>query len=354
LYFIADRLSIAYLDKLPRAIGAGYSSGNHKPYLEGTRAAVLQDIETWEMDVVKYSVYWLKGVAGCGKSTIAQTFAQRSARRGQLGASFYCSRDFPDRCNLRLIFSTLARDLAYRYPEFKAALVQIIRSVPDVERDSLDVQFEKLIVQPLKSLGLSTTIVVDALDECKDKEPVSAFLSVLAKYLGDIPKVKFFITGRPEDHLRSGFAVPSLRTKDLPLHDVDSSVVDSVIRSFVKTRLGEVAARNRFCIDGPWPSDEDINTITNKASGLFIVASVIVGFIDHPRAMPQDRLKLIISRLNSIIFEGKSGINGTYDQVLIASFSDVEENDAEFFEQLRLVMASIVLASVATVRLKNG
>jgi hypothetical protein len=39
---------------------------------------------------------------------------------------------------------------------------------------------------------------VDALDECKDKEPVSAFLSVLAPSVGDIPNIKFFITRRPE------------------------------------------------------------------------------------------------------------------------------------------------------------
>ena len=38
------RLSIAYLDKLPCAVRAGYSSGNHKPCLEGTREGVLWDI----------------------------------------------------------------------------------------------------------------------------------------------------------------------------------------------------------------------------------------------------------------------------------------------------------------------
>jgi NACHT domain len=304
----------------------------------------MQDIETWEADNTVSFVYWLKGVAGCGKSTIAQTFAQRSAANGRLGASFFCSRDFPDRRNLRLIIPTMARDLAYRYPKFKTALVDIIRSVPDVEHDSLAVQLENLLVRPLKAVGLSTTIIVDALDECEDKEPVSAFLSVLAKYVDDIPNVKFFITGRPEDRIRSGFAIPSLRTKYLPLHDAESSAVDSDIGSFVKTRLEEIAIRSSLCVAGPWPSNEDITAITRKASGLFIVASVIVGFVDHPHTMPQDRLKLIINRLNSTVYEGKSGIDGTYGQVLVASFSDVDNDDSRFFEQLRLVMASIVLA----------
>jgi NACHT domain len=341
---MSDRLCIAYLDKMPRAIGAGYSSGNHKPCLEGTRTAVLHEIEIWEVDGTKSSVYWLKGVAGCGKSAIAQTFAERSAVNGRLGASFFCSRDFPDRRNLRLIFPTLARDLAYRYPEFRAALVKTIRSNPDVEHDSLAVQFEKLLVEPLKSTGLSMTIVVDALDECKDNDSVSAFLSVLSNYLDKIPNVKFFITGRPEDHIRSGFAIPSLRTKELALHDVESSVVDADIRSFVKARLEDVGFRNRFCIAGPWPSDEDIATITKKASGHFIVASVILRFIDYPYAMPQDRLKLIASMLNHTIYEGKSGVDVTYIQVLVANLSNVDKEDSQFFDQLRLVLASIVLA----------
>ena len=107
------RLSIAYLAKLPCAVRAGYSSGNHKPCLKGTREGVIRDIEAWEADEMNESVYWLKGVAGCGKSTIAQTFAECSAAKGKLGASFFCSRDYPDRRNLNLIFLMLARDLTY-------------------------------------------------------------------------------------------------------------------------------------------------------------------------------------------------------------------------------------------------
>jgi NACHT domain len=333
-----------YIDRLPHAIGAGYSAGNHKPCLQGTRIAVLQDIEAWEVNDPKCPIYWLKGVAGCGKSTIAQTFAEGCAAHGRLGTSFFCSRDFPDRRNLRLIFPTMARDLAYQHPDFRAALVEILRSGHDVEHDSLDVQFEKLIVQPLKLTGLSMTIVVDALDECKDNEPVSAFLSVLAKYVGGLPNVKFFITGRPEDHIRSGFAILSLRTKELPLHDVESSTVESDIRSFVKAGLEGIAMRNQFCVSGSWPTDKDVTAITSKAAGHFIVASIIIGFVDYPHAMPQDRLKLILRILDSTIYEGRTGIDVTYDQVLVANLSNVDKDDSEFFEQLRLVMASIVLA----------
>jgi hypothetical protein len=66
-------------------------------------------------------------------------------------------------------------------------------------------------------------IIVDPLDEREDKEPVSEFLSALAVHVDNIPTVRFFIAGRPEGCIQSGFKVPSLRTKELPLHDVDSA-----------------------------------------------------------------------------------------------------------------------------------
>jgi len=207
---IGSYLWIAYLDKLPQAMRARSSSGNHKACLKGTREGVLREIETWELDKTNESVYWLRNVAGCGKSTVAQTFAERSAASGNLRASFFCSRDYPDRQNLHLIFSTITYDLAYWSTDFKTVLVPIIHSNPKVQCDALPIQLEKLLVRPFKQMGLSSTIVVDALDECDDQEPVSEFLSALALHVEDMPTVKFFITRRPEDRIRSGFKLPSL------------------------------------------------------------------------------------------------------------------------------------------------
>jgi len=68
----------------------------------------LDQIELWTRNFDEPPVYWLNGLAGTGKSTIAQTIAERVFADGQLGASFFCSRDFEDRSNLHFIFPTLA------------------------------------------------------------------------------------------------------------------------------------------------------------------------------------------------------------------------------------------------------
>ena len=133
--------------------------------MKGTRGAVLDGIELWARDFDRSPVYWLNGLAGTGKSTIAKTIAERLFADGQLGASFFCSRDFEDRRNLQLIFPTLATQLARKYDKFRSIFTPLIRSDPNIAYESLRDRMKKLIVQPLNESDISTVIVVDSLDE---------------------------------------------------------------------------------------------------------------------------------------------------------------------------------------------
>ena len=57
-------------------------------------------LDQWLKDEQDQRVFWLNGLAGTGKSTIVQTFAESCFADGNLGASFFCSRDYNDRSNL--------------------------------------------------------------------------------------------------------------------------------------------------------------------------------------------------------------------------------------------------------------
>jgi WD40 repeat protein len=335
-----------YLNKLPRAKGVGYQSGNRENCLRGTRRAELERVEEWEADYTAKVIYWLSGVAGSGKTTIARTFAERSAASGRLGASFFCSRNAERSRNIHLIFPTLAYHLARRYPEFKAALIRVIASNPDIGHESLDIQLENLIIQPLRSTRIHTTIVIDALDECEDKKPASAILSLLARRIDEIPFVKFFITGRPEPPIRTGFRLRSLRphTEIFLLHEVERASVDHDIELYLRTCLSEIAAqRSHFDLTVPWPADEEIAAATKKCSGLFIVAYVIVKFVASRHHQPQERLRMIISRPDTV-HEGRSGADHMYDHVFAHGFDDIDRDDTDFFDHLQLVVGSIVTA----------
>ena len=161
------------------AEGAEFRHGNRQGCLKGTRKAVLDELESWSKDPNTAPIYWLNGLAGTGKSTIVQTFAERLFADGGLGASFFCSRDFEDRRNLHCIFPTLAFQLAHKYPGFRSSLIPLLRSNPGIRHESLFNQMRALIIEPLSLSDVSTVIVVDALDECVDEEPQSAILSVM-------------------------------------------------------------------------------------------------------------------------------------------------------------------------------
>ena len=212
----------------------------------------------------------------------------------QLGASFFCSRDFEDRRNLQLIFPTLAVQLARRYTKFRSILTPLIQSDPDIAYESLHDQMKKLIVQPLDESDISTVIVIDALDECEDEEPASAILSVLGRLVSKIPKVKFFLTGRPESRISEGFRLPLLAemTDVFVLHGVEPNQVDSDIRLFFKTSFSELAGRRRGLDD--WPTGEQVVRLCERAAGLFVYAAATFKFIDNNKWSPRERLNTLL------------------------------------------------------------
>jgi len=324
---------------------ARYQAGHHDKCLPGTRRSVLQDIMFWAKSPQAQNVFWLNGLAGTGKSTIAQSFSEMAANEGILGASFFCSRDYLNRKELKNIFPTLAYQLACHYPNFQSHLITDLKKDPTLAHTSLISQLESLLVNPLSREKKPCVIIIDALDECIDDQPASAILSVLGRFVDKLPLVKFFITGRPEARIRSGFRLPLLQplTQIFLLHGVESSSVDDDIQLYLTQRLTAVAKqRSDLDLPNPWPHNNEIRALTKKSSGLFIFASTLARFIESEYHDPSERLQLVLSKANSTRHEGQAGIDTLYSQVLLDAFSNVHES--KVFDNVRCVLGAIVLA----------
>ena len=331
---------------MPHTANAGYCSGNREGCLRGTRKSVLWEIEHWLTNKQDQHVFWLNGLAGTGKSTIAQTFAEIAFADGNLGASFFCSRDFQDRSNLQMIFPTIAFQLAYQYPAFRQELLEVLKAYPYVGQESLCLQMERLIVGPLQATNIQTLIIIDALDECKDEEPASAILSILSRYINEIPNVKFFITGRPEPRIRSGFRLRSLLpiTEVLKLHEVKPEVVDRDIKLFFQTQLFNLAKNRSDCdMTEEWPSLSDIEVLCKKAAGFFIYASTVIKFVASGHNPPPERLTLITSLPRTTIGEGKYGIDQLYIKVLERAFYDAYADNSQLYSHFRSIVGMVLL-----------
>jgi hypothetical protein len=160
----------------------------------------LQKIDKWlhNSDPDTPPILWLNGMAGFGKSTIAQTVAERADKEGLLGASFFFSRGESELTDPSRVLPTIAFQLAKFDQAFKDQIVAALDNDLDAGHLSLLDQLKKLIITPLASpfVGVDrpvVLIVVDALDEC-ERSGAEKLLQFLFAHIPRLPFVRILIT----------------------------------------------------------------------------------------------------------------------------------------------------------------
>jgi Mrp family chromosome partitioning ATPase len=248
------------LTALPTAKGASYDSYTRErnaQCLPNTRTKLLDDIMTWANNKDSKPMFWLSGMAGTGKSTIARTIAQLFASRGQLGASFFFKKGEGERGNASRFFTTIAVDLMAHEPGMLPVIQEALDKDSKIADKSPKDQFEKLILQPLLRIKqaqppvLARVVVIDALDECEQETDIRAILQLLAqtKDIQPVP-LRVVVTSRPELHIRLGFKeMPNGTYQDLVLHEVSKSTIEHDIRLFLEHELGDIRKSRMLSLD---------------------------------------------------------------------------------------------------------
>jgi MoxR-like ATPase len=77
-------------------------------------------------------IFWLNGLAGTGKSTIARTVARRYFDQKRLGASFFFSRGGGDVGHAQKFFTSLATQLARNVPQIQRFISDTITEQNDI------------------------------------------------------------------------------------------------------------------------------------------------------------------------------------------------------------------------------
>jgi hypothetical protein len=143
-----------------------------KGCLTGTRVAFLDFIINWVNNPATEHGLVLLGQAGTGKSLIAHEIARLFDKMHRLTSSFIFVRREQSVRKAYHLFTTLARDLADRYPSFKIALGKVVKDNTALRVGTRDYHtlFESLILEPLKDLHIvgPILVVIDALDESGD------------------------------------------------------------------------------------------------------------------------------------------------------------------------------------------
>ncbi|KAF2115160.1 WD40-repeat-containing domain protein [Lophiotrema nucula] len=327
------------LSTLPIASEAAFNSFNnqHEPTcLRNTRAELLQEIEEWADGVDERCVFWLNGLAGTGKSTVARTIARTYHDRNALGASFFFSRGGGDLSVADKLVTTLARQLANRIPLAKRYVCEAIMEQQVITDHSLR--------DHGKSAPSKVVFVVDALDERDSEKDVRAILKVLvtARSLSNI-RLRIFLTSRPEIPVRLGFGkLPEARRQVLVLHEISAALVDRDLRLFFENNFSRIREERGFEAD--WPSKRIIKRLVEIAYGLFIWASTGCRFIREGKRLAMRRIRVLLREHHADAGPEKQ-LDQIYTTVLRASIQQgyTDEEKAEVYDTLREVLGSVVL-----------
>ncbi|KAH7316367.1 hypothetical protein B0J17DRAFT_584713, partial [Rhizoctonia solani] len=167
----------------------------------GTREPQIKALLTWARAPQAGKTYWMNGMAGTGKTTIAYSCTAVREDMSMLGASFFCSRVISECCQVKNIIPTIAYQLARYSMPFYYALYQVLESEPDVCTGALNIQYQNLIVKPLtimqRSLPEDFIVVIDALDECENANSLGDILDLLMSTPLSLP-IRFLVSSRPE------------------------------------------------------------------------------------------------------------------------------------------------------------
>jgi len=255
----------------------------------------------WATDPHKPRLYWMNGMAGTGKTTIAYSFCEQLQEKGLLGANFFCSRTLAECSDVRNIIPTTARQLARSSPQYASALVEILGSNPQLP--SLRNQIKQLLAEPFRRISEPVTdtliIVIDALDECSNgSSEIRMFLEQICNYISTnaIP-LKVFVTSRPEDMI-SGIITPLKSSSAsewsvVHIHDIESSLVQADIKVYVEEELAEIAKIRR--LEDSWPPSTEVKEVVKNADRLFIYAATVIRYVTKDCGNPRRRLSEMAS-----------------------------------------------------------
>ncbi|OJJ68072.1 hypothetical protein ASPBRDRAFT_47014 [Aspergillus brasiliensis CBS 101740] len=265
--------------------------------LTGTRTELLQQVQDWGRSSDR-CIFWLSGMAGTGKSTIARTVARLFKENGMLGASFFFKRSEGDRGSAVKFFPTIVKQLAVHIPQMVPGIRKAIEDDPAIPGSSLRDQFNKLILQPLLIVDhgkamKSTVIVIDALDECEPEEDVEIILDLLPEVeVATKMAIRFFLTSRPEIPIRFGFdQIDKSKYQRTILQNLDEDVIKHDIALYLREEFSKIQQRCRRALPPGWPGEERILALAMMACPLFIFAATVCRFVADRHFDPDKRLR---------------------------------------------------------------
>lgn len=307
---------------------------------------MLDKFLAWVKEDAK-SIFWLAGMAGTGKTSVALTLCRELESDPEviLGGSFFCSRteNVEARTNVRRILPTLAVLLSRQSPKFAVELAAEIRPNSSVVGyEPVSDQIKRLLQRPLSALASETrriVFVIDALDECAKERELDELLRAIATFQW-AANVKFILTSRPETHILDTPISDRAQNEILQLHMMETAEVTKDIQLYIDDAFKKKALASAK----QWYTDADVTALAALSNGLFIFASTVITYVTEVKSVAGRTTRL----QKALAAVGQSGaatasLDTMYEFVLTRA-SDTAKVDADELEATRCLLACILAA----------
>lgn len=305
------------LNKLDLVSGCIFDS--ERGCMLGTRVELLKEIDQWiQSPKREKSFFWIRGLAGSGKSAIATSVASQAFSNNRLGGCFFCRRDKPQLRDAQLIIPALAFQLASACKPYGKTVYAAIRDKTSIcnTRD-LRIQYEALVEKPLRALGDFTppsplVIIVDAVDECETGR--QQLVSYLQRMASIVPWLTVLMTSRPDSDIQAGLEKQECIDCDLRTRHADDDI-SLYIEKYMKEHFSELSGT-------PEELKNKVDQMTKQAQGLFIWATTACKYI-HAGIRQMDRLLAVLDGKD--LGPAISPLNKLYFLAMTGSFDDSEQ-----------------------------
>jgi hypothetical protein len=295
--------------------------------MDGTRQSILNEVAAWVASGSGPSnTYWIYGLPGIGKTSLAHSICKTLDDRNQLIGAFFCQRDDTNSSEPRNILPTLIYKLSETSSTFQALVAERLRSKPNLTTESMDVThfLDFILSMPGQLNEHSRAFVIDALDECGNNNSREDVLKALTDVAAQAPWLKIIITSRPEADIERffrGLTGSSHSSYDLT---ADQKASDD-LRTFARSQFAKVASH--WGLSKSWPEESDFNRVISRANGLFIFIKTLILELEKCEDAEESLKEVVqgsagtglesLDGLYSSIMKAHSNIRGVWRMVVV-------------------------------------
>jgi hypothetical protein len=258
-------------------------------------------------------VFWIKGPAGIGKSTISGMLCNEFA--ANIVGVHFCQHNDMQRKSVRNVITSLAYQLSLRVPAYGKVLDAQLKENPtfDARNDDIATVINTLLIEPLGAVdapldGMSDeqkegqrgdtdfvklVLLIDALDE-SEQSGANALLDFLRDKVGMLPAwLAVVVTSRPKTEIVAALA----KYAPLKIECGSTDNRNDIVR-FVTHKVHELMGTGA-------DNEEAVQLLCDKAEGVFVYVAKVFEHhrtlsIEDVRALPKGMAAFVLASMERV------------------------------------------------------